>query len=106
MTTLSGNLEDGTEVKLEILFPGFPDLVFAHWYSGTLSVPDGKLLNYRHAGYCNEYERDILIEVEKGLITETTVRENGKAKNENAPEVYGVAAAYIFPSNEKGKQGD
>ena len=106
MTALSGSLEDGTEVKLEALFPGFPDLVFAHWYTGTLHVPDGKLLNYVHAGYGSEYERDILIKVEKGVVTETTVRQNGKAKDKNAPEGCGVAAAYFFPQKPTEKQDD
>ncbi|MFT5665692.1 MAG: hypothetical protein ACI9JR_003101 [Gammaproteobacteria bacterium] len=106
MTGISASLEDGTAVKLEMLFPGFTDLVFAHWYSGTLRVPDGNLLNYRHAGYDSEYERDILIEVGKGLVTETTIRENGNARNLNAPEGYGAAAAYVFPEKGKGTQDD
>ncbi len=91
------NLEDGTRVSLETLFPGFPNLVFAHWYTGTLRVPDGKLLNYIHAGFGSEYERDILIQVEEGTVTETSIRENGKIRDKNALEGYGVSAGYIFP---------
>jgi len=38
---LSGTLKDGTEATLETVFPGYPDRVFAHWYSGTLRIPEG-----------------------------------------------------------------
>ncbi len=34
----------GEPFPLELLFPGFGDRVFAHWYSGTLRVPQGRLL--------------------------------------------------------------
>jgi hypothetical protein len=45
---LNGSLEDGTRVSLETFFPGFPDRVFAHWYSGTIRAPQGQLLEYVH----------------------------------------------------------
>jgi len=47
---LNGTLEDGTEASLETIFPGFPDRVFAHWYSGTIRLPQGKQLEYVHMG--------------------------------------------------------
>ena len=97
LRAISASLNDGSEVTLESLFPGFPDRVFAHWYSGILRIPDGRLLNYIHMGYASEYEKDILIEVENGVVIETPIQENVKAENENASEGYGVAAAVVFP---------
>ena len=45
---LNGTLEDGTDASLATIFPGFPDRVFAHWYSGTIRLPQGKQLEYVH----------------------------------------------------------
>ena len=50
IVSLSGSLKDGTEATLETVFPGYPDRVFAHWYSGTLRIPEGKQLEYVHMG--------------------------------------------------------
>jgi len=38
--------EDGTEVMLGSLLPGYDSRVFAHWYSGVLSIPQGDLIEY------------------------------------------------------------
>jgi hypothetical protein len=40
--------KDGTEVTLGSLFPGYDSRVFAHWYSGVLSIPQGDLVEYVH----------------------------------------------------------
>lgn len=61
---------------LNTLFPGFPDRVFAHWYSDTLRLPQGQLLEYVHHGYASEYERDLFIEFENGVVVRTYTREN------------------------------
>ncbi len=47
LVKLSGNVvTDGQEqeVGLEALFPGYPDGVFAHWFTGELRCPRGALL--------------------------------------------------------------
>lgn len=93
---LSGTLKDGTEATLETVFPGYPDRVFAHWYSGTLRIPEGKMLEYVHMGYGSTYERDRFIEIEKGVVVGNTVRHNGKADAEDAPEGYGIGAMTVF----------
>ena len=64
------------DLKLEELFPGFPNRVFAHWYTGTIRLPFGNLLNYVHGGYGSTYEHDLMIEVSKGVITSRTIRVN------------------------------
>ena len=42
--------------------------LFADWFSGTLRVPQGKMLQYIHMGFESIYESELLIEVEQGLI--------------------------------------
>lgn len=61
---------------LETVFPGFPDRVFAHWYSGTLRIPQGRTLKYVHMGHQSTYERDLLIDVERGVIGDVRIHEN------------------------------
>ena len=50
--------------------------MFAHWYCGTLRIPQGNRLRYVHGGYLSVYERDLMLEVEKGVIRRTWVRDN------------------------------
>jgi hypothetical protein len=94
---LRGLLQDGSEASLATVFPDFPTRVFAHWYSGTIRLPQGKQLEYIHAGYSSRYERDVLVDVMRGVVVQTRVRHNGVATWENAPEGYGVGAMTLFP---------
>lgn len=73
---IGGSYEDGSPITLESLFPGFPHRVFAHWYSGTLRVPQGELLKYRHMGWASTFERDLLIDVEDGVVKGMQVQQN------------------------------
>lgn len=74
------------------LFPDFPYCVFAHWYSGELRVPQGRLLNYVHGGYASTYERDLFLTLQAGVVTGQRVQVNGVA-DPDAPASYTVAAA-------------
>lgn len=94
---LHGTLEGGAEATLATIFPDFPDRVFAHWYSGTIRIPQGKMLDYVHMGYGSTYERDLMLKIEKGVVTETTVRHNGTSSKPDAPEGYGIGGMTIFP---------
>jgi len=67
------------EISLEALFPGRSGRVFADWFTGTIRAPHGRLLKYVHGGYASLYERDLLLEVDKGVVRERRVRENGTA---------------------------
>jgi len=71
--------KDGTVVTLGSLFPGYDSRVFAHWYSGVLSIPQGDLVEYVHMGFASVYERDLLISVEQGVIVDTQVRVNSES---------------------------
>ena len=59
---LHGELESGQDADLETVFPGYGERVFAHWYSGVIRLPQGKMLEYIHMGYGSTYERDLLLE--------------------------------------------
>ena len=93
---LSGKLEDGSEATLATIFPDFPTRVFAHWYSGILRIPEGKRIEYVHMGYGSKYERDLLLNIDQGVVTDASVRNNGTAEEPNAPEGYSIAAMTVF----------
>jgi len=98
---LSGTLNNGVEANLATIFSDYPNRVFAHWYSGTLRIPEGKRLDYVHMGYGSRYEKDLLVHIEKGVMTGTNVRCNGKAGDREGPEGYGVGAMTTFPLEKK-----
>ena len=100
---LSGMLEDGADATLATIFPGFPDRVFAHWYSGTIRIPQGKQLEYVHMGYGSTFERDLMLDVERGVVIATRVRNNGTAESESAPEGYEIGAKTTFPRTSNGE---
>ena len=94
---LHGQLEGGGEATLADVFPDYPERVFAHWYSGTIRVPQGELLHYRHSGYASVYERDLLLEVKQGEVVGSQVVHNGTAEEKSGKEGYVVGAMTTFP---------
>ncbi len=102
---LHGRTEGGDEVSVATIFPDYPDRVFAHWYSGTIRIPQGKLLNYVHMGYGSTYERDLFLEIERGVIKNSCVRQNGHAEGDSGPEGYGIGGMTVFPSSKRA-EGD
>lgn len=85
------------------IFPDFPDRLFAHWYTGTIRIPQGKQLEYVHMGYGSTYERDLFLDIERGVIVSTRAQNNGVVENDDAPEGYGVGAMTVFPRSGKGE---
>lgn len=102
MVGLAGTLESGVEASLATIFPDHPDRVFAHWYTGTIRIPQGKRLEYVHMGYGSTFERDLFLDIEKGVVIATRVRHNGTADSENASEGYQVGAMTVFPRTSRG----
>jgi len=98
LVDFSATLEGDTEATLATLFPDFPDRVFAHWYSGTIRIPQGRQLKYVHMGYGSTYERDVFLDVERGVVAATRTRYNGTAEPGDGPEGYAVSAATVFRS--------
>lgn len=70
------------ECGIEDLFPGFPDGVFAHWYTGELRCPRGALLKYVHGAYASVYEEDLFLRVQRGVLVEERVVRNGTAPSD------------------------
>lgn len=91
LTELKGWLKSGDEATLETVFPGYGERVFAHWFTDTVRLPQGKQLKYVHMGYGSTYERDLLLRFSKGELIERSVRQNGTGESD-APEGYGIAA--------------
>lgn len=103
LVKLEGTLKSGEEANLETVFPGFPDRVFAHWFTGQLRVPRGKQLKYVHQGYASTFEQDLLLDVQDGVLVGSEIRHNGVAQPD-APNGYGVNAMVTFPVRPEGKQ--
>lgn len=100
---LNGVLESGADANLESVFPGFPERVFAHWYSGTLRIPQGKRIKYVHMGYGSTYERDVLLTLRNGVVINKSERNNGLAPHDS-PEGYAVGLMTVWPAkNNKDK---
>jgi len=104
LTGLDGTLADGSAATVATFFPDYPDRVFAHWYSGTLRVPQGNLLEYVHGGYGSTYEDDLLLSVEKGVVTSSDVRHNGVSDDADGVEGYGIGGMTIFPTVARGQR--
>ena len=70
LVDLSGRVKDGGTVSVASFFPEFPERVFAHWCSGTLRTPLGKLTHRVRAGYGAHYEKYRLFDVRLGVVVE------------------------------------
>lgn len=93
LISLKGWLVDSDDpCGMEALFPGFPERVFAHWFTGELRIPQGGMLEYQHMGYRSRYERDLFIMVRDGQVTSERTQVNGVAAFD-ARKGYSVAAA-------------
>jgi hypothetical protein len=101
LVKITGVLEDGSDASLETVFPGFPDRVFAHWYTGTIRIPRGKMLQYVHGGYGSLYERDEMLDLERGVIRRTWIRYNGVSDAADGPEGYRIGAMTTFAREER-----
>ena len=104
LVALIGTLKSGDKADLESVFPGFSDRVFAHWFSGTLRIPQGKRLEYVHMGYGSTYERDVLLSLQNGVVVKQEIRNNGVAA-EDAPDGYSIGGMTTWPSR-KANQGE
>lgn len=60
-------IQNYEEVGLDYLFPG-QTKVFADWFSGEIRIPHGKMMQYVHQGYASLYEKELFLEIEKGIV--------------------------------------
>ena len=80
---LQATMMDGKPATLATVFPDFPDRVFAHWYSGELRVPQGKLIKCVHMGFRSKYEEDFFLDVANGVLTGTRLVKNNITEVDN-----------------------
>ena len=73
---IDANYVDGREYTLETLFPGYPERVFAHWFSGRLRLPQGEIIHYVHAGYGSVYETELFLDFEDGVLIGEELKNN------------------------------
>jgi len=55
-----------TDITGEIFSP--KDDRFCQWYTATLILPEGKMINYVHMGYASEFEHYTVIWIKAGLL--------------------------------------
>ena len=100
LVRLSATLVDDTPVYLETLFPGHPNRVFAHWFSGTLRIPQGRRLKYVHMGWASTFERDLFLDLNHGVVVGRWEQVNGQA-DDDAPTSKSPAGATVFPAQSR-----
>lgn len=98
---LQGTGPDGRTITQKDLFPDYAERAFAHWYSGTIRIPRGKLLEYVHAGFGSQYEQDLILTLDRGVVVSRQVIHNGTAP-EGASEGYSPAAMTVFQQGDAG----
>ena len=54
--------------KISDLFPGSEVPVKATWFTGTLVVPKGKMIQYVHAGFESKYPGELRIKIKNGQV--------------------------------------
>jgi len=67
--------------------------VFAFWFSGDLTIPKGKLVEYVHMGYGSMYEKTLVLNIENGILIDEAEYENKSEKIKNG---FGVLHATSY----------
>jgi len=97
------NNMDDEPIALSKIFPDNPKRVFAHWVTGELRCPEGKLLNYIHMGYASLHERDLFLEFRQGELIAERLVYNGESRDPDAPAGYGPGAWTTMPSGKSAR---
>jgi hypothetical protein len=45
-------------------------MVFADWFSGDITIPKGNMIEYVHMGYMSRYEKELVLTIENGKLTD------------------------------------
>ena len=80
---LHGTLRDRSKATLDSVFPNSPDGVFADWFTGTVRLPQGEQLQYVHAGFASEFERDLWLQFVDGILVKSHIINNTITIHEN-----------------------
>jgi hypothetical protein len=87
LVAIQGTFQDGSRASLAGLFPDLatsasakdgsrPTRIFADWFTGTLRLADGELVNYVHGGFASSFAREIFMELEHGVVLKTWTQQN------------------------------
>lgn len=76
LVELSGELENARKADLGTLFPGFPGRVFAHWYSGPLTIQRANRLESVRRQPDADDATELVMELESGVVVSKTLRRN------------------------------
>lgn len=87
------------EFSLEDLYAGRGGPICASWFTGTLRIPDGKLVKYIHAGYESRYERYVMLDIESGRLVRTAIVGDTEPQRQEADARLGKLARLLkrFP---------
>ena len=50
--------------------------ILADWFTGTIRIPQGKMLHYVHMGYGSVFERELHVRIENGKVTKSKTIDN------------------------------
>lgn len=50
--------------------------ILADWFTGTLRIPQGKVLHYVHMGYGSVFEQELHIKIENGKVIKSNTIDN------------------------------
>ena len=96
---------DAPEISLAKIFPGQERPIKATWFSGTLKIPQGKQLRYVHMGYGSVYEKEWVLEFEKGKLTREYKVDNTQKRLPSEEEKSREELEKLRTWEEKSKKG-
>lgn len=76
----AGNKADDAPT-LATIFPRKTLPIFADWFSGVLRCGQGDIVNYVHMGYGSNYDNELLISIEKGIVKGEALPLSGSSKH-------------------------
>ena len=79
---LQGILINDEVVAMENFFPENAGMVFAKWFTGAISIPQGRVVRYSQFSSSNDYESSIIIEVKDGKVKNEKLVRNPYLKEE------------------------
>ena len=77
LVDFKGFIENEKIVDINYVFPS-KQKVFAKWFTGSIRIPQGEMLDYVHGGYQSLYEKDLFIKFKKGILISEEEKDNAK----------------------------
>jgi len=74
---LRGQLVDGSSASMASVFPESPERIPARWFTGTLRLPQGELLEEDDMSNRSIFERELLLDLVLGVVVYIRVVHNG-----------------------------